>query len=394
MDRVPPPSGKERIWIHAVSVGETLSSPPLVRALRRRLPGAELLFSTVTITGQETAEKVLGGETDARFYFPFDLPGISRRFLDRVRPDVVVILETEIWPNFLAECGGRKIPVVLLNGRVSERSFAGYERFRFLFSRALRCFDAVAAQTEEDARRFLSLGAPASKVTVTGNMKFDVAPPPQEPSPLHSLLLGEKREGTAWFVAGSTHEGEEEAVLRAFSRAREVNGSVKLLLAPRHPERFGSVEEMFRREGWEAVRKTCVTDSAGQKLPPVILLDTVGELLAAYAAADIAFVGGSLVPKGGHNILEPALFGVPTLVGPHMENFREIFEIFADAGAVVPVRDAEDLAVRLEGWAADPSAASETGRRAKELLAAFRGATERNAEIVEHALGRRRREKG
>src|SRR5512134_4066970 len=202
MDRVPPASGKDRIWIHAVSVGETLSSPPLVRALRRRLPGAELLFSTVTITGQETAEKVLGAETDARFYFPFDLPWIVRKFLDRVRPDAVVILETEIWPNFLAECAGRKIPVVLLNGRVSERSFAGYERFRFLFSRALGCFDAIAAQTEEDAHRFRSLGASASQGAVTGNMKFDVAPPPQEPSPLHSLLLGEKREGTSWFVAG------------------------------------------------------------------------------------------------------------------------------------------------------------------------------------------------
>jgi 3-deoxy-D-manno-octulosonic-acid transferase len=159
MDRVPPPSGRERIWIHAVSVGETLSSAPLVRLLRRHLPEAELLFSTVTITGRETADKALAEETDARFYFPFDLPAISRRFLDRIRPDVVVILETEIWPNFLAECAGREIPAVLLNGRVSERSFGGYGRLRFLFSRALCCFTAIAAQTEEDARRFLSLGA-------------------------------------------------------------------------------------------------------------------------------------------------------------------------------------------------------------------------------------------
>lgn len=394
MDRVPPPSGKERIWIHAVSVGETLSSPPLIRALRRHLPEAEFLLSTVTITGQETAEKVLGGETEARFYFPFDLPGISRRFLDRIRPDVVVILETEIWPNFLAECMERKIPAVLLNGRVSERSFGGYKRFRFLFSRALRCFEAIAVQTEEDARRFRSLGAPPSKVAVTGNMKFDVAPRPQEQSSLYTLLLREKKNGTVWFVAGSTHEREEEAALCAFSRAREVNGSVKLLLAPRHPERFGYVEELCRRGGWEAVRKTRAPASNGSRLPPVVLLDTVGELLAAYAAADIAFVGGSLVPKGGHNILEPALYGVPTLVGPHMENFREIFEIFADAGAVVPVRDATDLADRLAGWAADPSGAAETGRRAKELLAAFRGATERNAGIVERELARRRRGRG
>ena len=391
MDRLPPPAGRERIWIHAVSVGETLSSAPLVRLLRRRLPEAELLLSTVTITGRETAEKVLGEETDARFYFPFDLPGIAGRFLDRVRPDAVVILETEIWPNFLAECAGRKIPVVLLNARVSERSFAGYGRLRFLFSRALCCFTAVAAQTEEDARRFRSLGAPSASVEVTGNMKFDVAPPSRELSSLHALLAREKQGGTSWFVAGSTHEGEEEAVLRAFAKAREVNGSVKLLLAPRHPERFAAVEEICRREGWETARKTVAAAENRPDLPPVVLLDTVGELLSAYAAADVAFVGGSLVPKGGHNILEPALFGVPTLVGPSMENFREIFEIFRDAAAVFPVRNARELADRLAGWAADPFRASEVGSRARELLAAFRGATDRNAGIVERELARRRR---
>jgi 3-deoxy-D-manno-octulosonic-acid transferase len=394
MDRVPLPAGKERIWVHAVSVGETLSSAPLVRLLRRRLPDTELLFSTVTVTGQETAEKVLGGETDARFYFPFDLPGISRSFLDRVRPDVVVILETEIWPNFLAECADRKIPAILLNGRVSERSFGGYGRLRFLFSRALRCFTAIAAQTEEDARRFRALGARPATVAVTGNMKFDVAPPSQDLSPLYSLLQREKKGGTSWFVAGSTHEGEEVAVLRAFAKAREANGSVRLLLAPRHPERFGSVEDLCRREGWETARKTLMVPEDDEKLPPVVLLDTVGELLSAYAAADIAFVGGSLVPKGGHNILEPAFYGVPTIVGPHMENFREISEIFRDAGAVVQVKDAPQLSDRIAQWAADPSGMSETGRRARELLAAFRGATERNAGIVERELVRRRRKKG
>jgi 3-deoxy-D-manno-octulosonic-acid transferase len=391
MERVPASSGKERIWIHAVSVGETLSAAPLVRMLRRRLPEAELLFSTVTITGQETAEKVLGGETDACFYFPFDLPGIARRFVCRVRPDVVVILETEIWPNFLAECAALNIPAVLLNGRISERSFCGYGRLRFLFSRALACFTAIAAQTEEDGRRFRSLGAPPASVAVTGNMKFDVAPPSQDLSPLHALLMGDKDGGTAWFVAGSTHEGEEEAVLRAFAKARKVNGSIKLLLAPRHPERFGTVEDLCIRNGWETVRKTSVAGGRAAMLPPVVLLDTVGELLSAYAAADIAFVGGSLVPRGGHNILEPAFYGVPTLVGPHMENFREIADIFGDAGAVVKVKDPAELADRLERWAADPSGMSDTGSRARELLAAFRGATERNAAIVERELARRRR---
>jgi 3-deoxy-D-manno-octulosonic-acid transferase len=391
MGRVPSSSGKERIWIHAVSVGETLSSAPLVRTLRRRLPDTELVFSTVTITGQETAEKVLGGETDARFYFPFDLPGIARRFLGRVRPDVVVILETEIWPNFLAECAARKIPAVLLNGRISERSFRGYGRMRFLFSRALACFTAIAAQTGEDGKRFRMLGAPPASVAVTGNMKFDFAPPSQDMSTLHGLLMGDKVRGTSWIAAGSTHEGEEEAVLRALARARKVNGSVKLLLAPRHPERFGEVEDLCVRHGWETVRKTRIAGGRAEALPPVVLLDTVGELVSAYAAADIAFVGGSLVPRGGHNILEPAFFGVPTLVGPHMENFREIAEIFGDAKAVVKVKDPAELADRLERWAADPSGMSDTGLRARELLAAFRGATERNAAIVERELARRRR---
>jgi 3-deoxy-D-manno-octulosonic-acid transferase len=203
--------------------------------------------------------------------------------------------------------------------------------------------------------------------------------------------MGDKDGGTAWFVAGSTHEGEEEAVLRAFAKARKVNGSIKLLLAPRHPERFGTVEDLCIRNGWETVRKTSVAGGRAAMLPPVVLLDTVGELLSAYAAADIAFVGGSLVPRGGHNILEPAFYGVPTLVGPHMENFREIADIFGDAGAVVKVKDPAELADRLERWAADPSGMSDTGSRARELLAAFRGATERNAAIVERELARRRR---
>jgi 3-deoxy-D-manno-octulosonic-acid transferase len=305
-----------------------------------------------------------------------------------------VILETEVWPNFLAECASREIPAVLLNGRLSERSFRGYGRLRFLFSRALRCFAAIAAQTEEDARRFRSLGAHPASVSATGNMKFDVVPPSQEHSPLYSLLAGEKEGGTSWFVAGSTHEGEEEQVLRAFARARETNRSLKMVLAPRHPERFDPVEELCVRGGWETVRKTRASAAKGSALPPVVLLDTMGELVSAYAAADIAFVGGSLVPKGGHNILEPAVFGVPTIVGPHMENFREISEIFLDAGAVVQVQGASQLADRLGRFAEDPAAMAETGRRARELLAAFRGATERNARIVERELARRRREGG
>jgi len=371
-------------------VGETLSAAPLVRLLRARRPDAELFVSTVTLTGQETAAKTLGGAADARFYFPFDLPWVCANFLERVRPDVVVILETEIWPNFIAACARREIPVVVLNARISERSFRGYGRLGFFFSKVLRSVSAFSAQTEVDARRLVALGADPSSVAVAGNMKFDVAPPHEDASPFRAWLLEEKAQGAAWFVAGSTHEGEDGEVLRALRAARDVNGSIRLLLAPRHPERFDAVAELCAREGFETARRTRLDLARPAPPSPVILLDTVGELLAAYGAADIAFVGGSLVAKGGHNILEPALYGVPTIVGPHMENFREIAGIFTSGGAVRQVRNGPELAAELSRWATDPRPYAETGRRASELLAAFRGATGRNAAIVERELARRR----
>lgn len=386
MDRLPPPSGRERIWIHAVSVGETLSAAPLVRRLKARMPDVEILFSTVTVTGQEAARKTLGTETDAIFHFPFDMPSVAGKFLDRLRPGAVVILETEIWPNFLAECLDRGIPAMIVNGRISERSFRGYARFKFLFSGVLAGLAAITAQTEEDARRFLALGAPAGAVKVTGNMKFDVSPGRDDRSDLRERMAAEKGAGARWFVAGSTHEGEEEAVLGAFAAARELDGSVKLLLAPRHPERFAAVGLLCGTMGWEAARWTDMAPGSGETFPAVTLLDTVGELAAAYASADIAFVGGSLVPKGGHNVLEPALYGVPAIVGPHMDNFREIADIFTDARAIVRVGDPAELASVLARWAADPSAESETGRRGRELLDAFRGAADRNADIVAGGL--------
>jgi 3-deoxy-D-manno-octulosonic-acid transferase len=389
LGRIPPKGGKRRILIHAVSVGETLSAVPLVRMLRSRLPSVELFFSTVTLTGQEVAGRALAGLIEATLFFPFDFPGIAGRFLDRVGPDVVAILETEIWPNFLGECARRGIPVVILNGRISERSLRGYGRLKSLFGRVLSCVTAVAMQTEEDARRIISLGASPGKVSVTGNMKFDVAPPPETDTPFLSWLRGEKDRGASWFVAGSTHEGEEEAVLSAFGGARSVNRSVRLLLAPRHPERFDAVAELCGRKGWEVARKTRIAQDGEERSAPVVLLDTVGELLSAYAMADIAFVGGSIVPKGGHNILEPALFGVPIVAGTHMGNFREITEIFTRGEAVTLVRDAADLSRVLSQWAAAPIPFLERGKRARRLLEGLRGATGENAALVARELSRR-----
>jgi 3-deoxy-D-manno-octulosonic-acid transferase len=244
-------------------------------------------------------------------------------------------------------------------------------------------------QTEEDARRIISLGAAPEKVSVTGNMKFDVAPPPESDTPFLSWLRGEKDRGSSWFVAGSTHEGEEDAVLSAFGAARAVNRSVRLLLAPRHPERFDAVAELCGRRGWEVERKTRIARDGEERSAPVVLLDTVGELLSAYAVADIAFVGGSIVPKGGHNILEPALFGVPIVAGTHMGNFREITGIFTRGEAVTLVRDAVDLSRVLSQWAVDPTSFLERGKRARRLLEGLRGATGENASLVVRELSRR-----
>lgn len=236
----------------------------------------------------------------------------------------------------------------------------------------------------------IALGVDPEKVTVTGNMKFDVSFSPDSDSPFLSWLQGEKGKGTAWIVAGSTHEGEEDAVLSAFADARSVNRSARLLLAPRHPERFHAVAELCERRGFEVARKSRIASGEGKEhSSPVIVLDTVGELLAAYAAADIAFVGGSLAQKGGHNILEPALFGVPAVTGPHMGNFREITDLFTRGGALMTVRDETDLCRRLAEWAADPAPFAEMGGRAKRLLETLRGATGRNAALVAGGLSRR-----
>lgn len=390
---VPPPAGAGEgptVWVHAVSVGETAAAAPLVNLLRRRLPGARLLLSNVTLTGRETAVNTLSGVIDFGFYFPFDLPGLCGRFLDRTRPGAVVIVETEIWPNFLAACAQRGIPVVIVNGRLSDRSFAGYMRLRPFFAPILRTFRAISAQTAEDADRFLALGARRDAVTVGGNLKFDVSPPGNAASSLTAMLRREKSAGALWFVAGSTHEGEEAIVLKAFLAARRTNPSIRLLLAPRHPERFDAVESLLRCEGVSVTRRTSVPGDGGvPSRGDVLLLDTVGELSCAYAAADLAFVGGSLVPKGGHNVLEPAWHGVPAIVGPHTENFREIADTFSAGKALLRVNGEEDLTRCLVRFAADPGIFRDTGCRAKKMLESGQGASAGGAELVEAVLSGR-----
>ena len=370
------------IWMHAVSVGETNAAVPLLRRLKELLPEAQLFLSNVTLTGRATAKDALSGIVDERFYFPFDVPAICSLFLDRVRPDIVVIVETEIWPNFLAECKSRGIPVVIVNGRISARSFRGYSRFRWFFAPVLRTLSAISTQTRDDAGKFVALGADPSVVTVGGNLKFDVLRQAGSASSLPAIMEGEKSAGTRWIVAGSTHEGEEAIILRAFAATVKDSSRVKLLLAPRHPERFGLVEAMLRHENIPAVRKTSAPEGQNRIDAPVLLLDTMGELPDAYAAAGLAFVGGSLIPVGGHNVLEPASHGVPTVVGPYMNNFKEIADTFLAAGGLIQAKGEEELAEIFRKFASFPDAFDAVGNKGKALFGRFGGASARNADTI------------
>jgi 3-deoxy-D-manno-octulosonic-acid transferase len=392
LDRIPAGAGEPSIWVHSVSVGETLAAAPFIRSLLADKPSARIILSTVTLTGQETANKTVGDAVSAVCYFPFDLSFVCSRFLDRIRPSVVVILETEIWPNFLAECGAREIPVVILNARLSEKSFRGYRRLSGLFRRVLANVCAIGAQSSGDAARFAELMGTGECISATGNMKYDMAIPKTDPE-LASIMNRVREKGGRWLVAGSTHEGEESAILSGFSRARESEKGLHLLLAPRHPERFEKVARLCVEAGLFPLRRTRIAEEGFPDGVSVLLLDTVGELSGAYAMADIAFVGGSLVPVGGHNILEPACFGVPVMTGTHMHNFREMAEMFRREDAAAFIEAPEAFGYGLVRLLADPDAASRMGQRGRSLMLANQGATARNVALVvgavEHRWGAR-----
>jgi 3-deoxy-D-manno-octulosonic-acid transferase len=366
-------------WVHAVSVGEVLAVSGLVTHLRLRHPHARIVVSTVTDTGQMLARQRFGVENV--FYFPLDFAFAIRPYLEILRPALVVIAETEFWPNFLrlARQSGARIAVV--NARISDRSFPGYRRVRRWLARVLQNVDLLLAQTPPDRDRLLAIGAPPKRVHVAGNLKFDVPPPAPPPivQQLHSAL--ELAEAAPVIVAGSTVEGEEPLLLRAFETVLTRHPRAVMVLAPRHPERFNHVADMiadlgirfWRRSEWEPSLSI-----AGR----VFLLDTIGELAALYSLATVAFVGGSLVERGGHNILEAAQYGIPVLVGPHTENFRDIVNLFRDAGAVRVVGPAE-LPLALTELAENEAERKTMGQQALETLQAHRGATERTLQALE-----------
>src|SRR5947207_2493461 len=339
--------GEESIWIHAVSVGEALTARALAEDLKARYPRLRLFLSPTTMAGQEVAKRNLR-HVDAVFYFPFDWAFIVRRTLDIVRPRVFIMMETEIWPNLLRLCRKRGVKTVMINGRISSRSYPRYRLVRPFFRRVLADIDRFCMQSEESARRLIDLGADASRVTVTGSLKFDSLhlPAPASHGKPRLLRFFRISPSRAVIVAGSTFRGEEAVVLRAFTRVKATMPSAVAIIAPRQPERFGEVERLSREAGFVTTRRSELPIDAEPRAD-VVVLDSIGELAQIYQLATAVFVGGSLVDHGGHNILEPAIYGKPIVFGPYMQNFKEIAEEFLANGAAVQVASDRDLESEL-----------------------------------------------
>jgi 3-deoxy-D-manno-octulosonic-acid transferase len=382
LGRVPPEarSQGDAIWLHAVSVGEVLACQRLVAGLKQRLAGRPLVVSTTTETGLRTARQRLKAE--AFFHCPFDFSFAVRRVLRQVRPALLLVAETELWPNLFREAWRAGVPVAVVNARVSDRSWPRYRRFRFFFRDVLGCASLLLAQSEEDARRLRELGAKADRVQSPGNLKYDQEEAPPLPGWLDEQVRAWAAAGA--LVAGSTAAGEEEHVIEAFQRLGRRQPGLRLVLAPRRPERFDEVAAMAAGRGLAVARRSAMepagAPAAGQA--QALLLDTVGELRAFYRYATVAFVGGSLVPHGGQNILEPAQFARPVVVGPHMFNFREMTRAFREAGALCQVGSPAELAPALEELFADEAARNAMGEAARRLLESSRGATDRAIEAI------------
>ena len=375
---------EESIWVHAVSVGEVLAARPIVSGLRARYPELRIFLSTTTLSGQNVARRRVP-DADAVFYLPLDWTFTIRRTLDVVKPKLFVMVETEIWPNLLRECRRRGIRTALVNGRISSRSFPRYRLVRPFIRRVLADIDRLCVQSEETARRLRQLGADPSRITLTGSLKFDSLDPSTAPGRGRERVLRFFRvtPSRLVLVAGSTSKGEEEAVIRAFNRVRTTAtpGSPLLILAARHPERFGEVEKLCQREGLSTIRRSDLPIDKEPRADAVIL-DTIGELAQLYQIATAVFVGGSLVPLGGHNILEPAVHGKPIVFGPHMENFAEIAGAFLANGAAVEVRTARELEDVVVELMADPVRRARLGAAARALVDANRGAKDTTLKVL------------
>jgi 3-deoxy-D-manno-octulosonic-acid transferase len=393
--------GDESIWIHAVSVGEVLTARALLPQLRERYPRLRLFVSTTTMAGQQVAKSNLPF-VDEVFYFPFDLGFIVNRTLRLVRPRLFVMMETEIWPNLLRACRRDGVKTMLVNGRISSRSYPRYRFARFFFRRVLSHVDRFCMESEESARRIIEIGAPRERVTVTGSLKFDsldfgpgdgLRQGSRGPTVRDVHQRGRTRvlryfrvdPARPVIIAASTLKGEEEPILEAFQRIRATMTNTLLIIAPRKPERFDDVERLVRRAGWKVARRSELRVDADPS-HDVVVLDTIGELAQLFQVATAVFVGGSLVDAGGHNILEPAVFGKPIVFGPHMQNFAEIARTFLHNAAAVQVRSARELESVLLELLGDPVRRASLGAAARALVEANRGARGKSLAVLSELL--------
>ncbi|NWD05856.1 lipid IV(A) 3-deoxy-D-manno-octulosonic acid transferase [Pseudomonas gingeri] len=382
-----PPMRQDGIWVHAVSVGESIAAAPMIRALLAQYPRLPITVTCMTPTGSERIKALFASEPRIQHcYLPYDLPWAAARFLDAVRPRLAVIMETELWPNHIHQCARRGIPVALANARLSARSARGYGRFARLTRPMLEEMSLIAVQTEVEAERFRQLGAHAECVEVTGSIKFDLSIDPQLLARAAELRGQWQAQQRPVWIAASTHEGEDEVVLAAHRQLLASHPDALLILVPRHPERFNSVFELCRQQGLPTVRRSTAEPVTAQT--SVLLGDTMGELLFLYALADSAFVGGSLVPNGGHNLLEPAALAKPVLSGPHLFNFLEIAALMREAGALQEVDDADGLAVAVQRLFELPRDAQKMAEAGLKVMRANQGALQRLLDGLGRLLSR------
>lgn len=374
-------AGRPVIWLHAVSVGESIAARPLLKALRRGYPDHAILVSNTTETGRTTVSSF--PEKDLCIYFPFDFLPAVRRVLDSIKPEIIIIMETEIWPNFTREAAARNIPVILANGRISDRSFSRYLKFSWFFRRALQLFSHLCMQTETDCERIVAIGAPSARTEKTGNLKYDI--PFRQVNQDEKCGLKEQYAipaGLLVLTAGSTHAGEERYIIDTYKELLAIFDGLFLVLVPRHPERATEVAALLEASGISFQRRTSLPCSEVFQKGEVLLVDSIGEMMDLYAMSDIAFVGGSLVPTGGHNLLEPASLGVVSVFGPHMSNFREIAGLVLQYGAGVQVDSPAALTESCRSLIMSRDLRRVLGQNGLKLMRDNGGATERHLDII------------
>ena len=370
---------KDSIWVHAVSLGETNAAIPLIKSLKEHYPDTTIVVTTMTPTGSERVNKIFG-DSVFHVYVPYDYSGAVKRFLNYTNPRLLIIMEKELWPNILYYCHKRHIPILVANAKFSQHSFNGYRKIKKLTQQMLHNINMIAAQTQLDAQRFINLGADPKKITVTGNLKFDITLPENLSGKAQQIRASWGMDRPIW-VAGSTHAGEEEKVLQAHKKIKQALPNALLILVPRHPERFAQITELAKKQNFNVIIRT-----KQDKCTPttdIIIGDTMGELLLFYAASDVAFVGGSLMPDiGGHNVLEPAALNIPIITGPYLSNFSEISQLLETAGALIKINNAEQLAETIIKLFQNPSLRKKQSTAAAQVIEQNRGALNKIMEKI------------